>query len=109
AGPTHGGSEFLEEIIGELFGRAVNEPLTELSKLAANLRLDCVTEQRSTVIRLEFHRCAAGSKASDTAVTLAAYLVSIWRIKIGQRHLAFEARFDGTDFGHRDRLEFRVR
>jgi len=47
---TDHGGEILEEIVGDLFGGAVHQPLAELGKLAANLGLNIVGEQRTAVL-----------------------------------------------------------
>ncbi len=42
--------ELDEKIVGELFGRPVDQALAELGELAADLRLDVVGEQRAAIL-----------------------------------------------------------
>src|ERR1700733_9403447 len=50
----HGGREFCEKVVGEFFGGALHQTLPELGKLAADLRLDIVSEKRAAVLVGEF-------------------------------------------------------
>jgi hypothetical protein len=88
AGGADRGSKFLEKIVGKLLCGAVDQALTKLRELAADLRLDRVDEQGAAVLRFELDGRAAGGEARDAAVALAADLVAVRRIEIGQRDLA---------------------
>ncbi len=87
----HGGGEALEEIVGELLGRTIDQPLAELRQLAADLRLDVVGEQRAAVLVRQGDRGAALGEARNPAIALAGNLVAVRRIEVGEPDLAFEA------------------
>ena len=76
--------EIGKKIVGHLFGGAVDQPLTKLCKLAADLRVDVICEQRAAVLGRELDRGAALGEARDAAVALAGNLVAVRRIDIGQ-------------------------
>src|SRR5690606_5877622 len=44
-GPFDRGLEALEKLVGELLGKAVDDPAAELGELAADMRLDLVAER----------------------------------------------------------------
>src|SRR3954469_22439398 len=46
----HRGAEFDEEIVGGLLRGAVDQALTELGELAADLRLDVVSQERAAIL-----------------------------------------------------------
>src|SRR5205814_9265443 len=53
--------EVREKLVGQLLGSAVDQALSELRQLAADLRLDLVGEQRAAVLLRELdHRAALG-------------------------------------------------
>src|ERR1041385_1821849 len=99
----HRRSELGEKVIGKLLGRPVHQPLAELGKLAADLRLDVVTEQRAAVLVGKRHRRTALGEARDAAVALARDLVAVGRVEIGEPHLAFETGFHRADLVGGDR------
>src|SRR5215470_13378556 len=59
-----------EEIVGNFFGSAIDQPLTELCQLAPDLGIDIVGQQRPAIFRRELDRGAAFSKAGNPAVAL---------------------------------------
>src|SRR6202451_3692323 len=84
--------EIREELVGELACSAVDQPLAELGQLAADLRLDTISEQRATILVGQCHRGAALGKPGDPALAFARYLVAVRRIEIAQRNPALESR-----------------
>src|SRR5581483_6569444 len=101
-------SEFLKELIGNFFGRAIDETLAKLSQLAADLRLHVVSEQCPAVLLGEGNRGTSLGKAGHAPITFTGYLVPVGWVEVRKMNLAFEARFHRPDLGRRDRLKFRV-
>src|SRR5262249_13726374 len=97
--------KFHEEIVGGLLGRAVDQALAELGKLAADLRLHVVGEQRAAVLVRERHLGAALGKTGNAALALAGNAVAVRRVEVGKPHLAFPTRLDRPDLDGGDRLE----
>src|SRR5581483_3139870 len=95
-----------KEVVGELLGGAIDQPLTELRELAANLRLDIVGQQRAAVLLGELDGSTPLGEAGDAAVALAGNLVAVRRVEVGEPDLALEARLDRADLVGGDRLEF---
>src|ERR1700675_1315299 len=83
--------EIGEEFIGQLLGRTVDQALSELGQLAADLRLDIVAQQRAAVLFRQSHGGAALGKTSDAALAFARDLVAVRRVEIAQGDLALEA------------------
>src|SRR6202451_3409862 len=105
SGALHRIDEIAEEIVGHFLGGAVDQALAELRKLAADLRLDVVGQQRAAVLGRKLHRGAALGKAGDAALALAGNLVAVRRIDIGQRDAAFEFRLHRPNLDGGDGLE----
>ena len=61
--------------------------------------VDRIGEKRAVAVIDQMHRRAALGEAGGAAGALAADLVAVGRIEIGQRDLAGEMRRDGTDLG----------
>src|SRR5262249_60395488 len=96
---AEGGSEVGEELLGKLPGGAVDEPASKLGDLAANLRVDVVTEPRCAAVGIgQSHVGPALGEASDTALALAKNAVAIPHIHVGQVDRPFQAGPDGPDF-----------
>src|SRR6185437_3261560 len=104
----HIGGEILEKIVSDLLGRAIDQTLTELGELAADLRLDVVSKQRTAILFRQRDGRPAFGKAGNPAVALARYLIAVGRVEIGEMNLAFETRLHGTYFGDSDRLQFGI-
>src|SRR5271156_3426740 len=100
--------EVLKEIVGDFLGGAVDQALAELREFTADLRLDVVAEQGTAILRRQLDRGAAFGEASHAAVALPRNLVTMRRIEVRQRDLAFEFRFDRTDLDGGDGLHFGV-
>src|SRR6516225_2802116 len=98
-----------EKIVGDFFGRAIDQTLTELRQLAANLGVDVVGQKRAAIFRRELDGSAALGKAGNPAITLSGNLITVGRIKIGQRDPAFELCFDRSDLDRSDRLKLGIR
>src|ERR1700754_1789428 len=81
-----------EEFVGQFLGRSVDQALAELGQLAADLRLDIITQERAAVLVGERHGGAALGEAGDAPLAFARDLVAIGRIEITQGDLALEAR-----------------
>src|SRR5260370_34957183 len=60
--------EIREKFIGQFLGRTVDQPLTELGELAADLRLDVVGQQSAAVLFGQCHRRATLGHACDPAL-----------------------------------------
>src|SRR5450759_5001069 len=80
--------EIREKFIGQFLGRTVDQTLTELGQLAANLRLDVVGQQRAAVLFGQCHRGATLGEPGDTALAFARDPVAVGRIEIAQRDLS---------------------
>src|SRR5258705_1600563 len=95
--------EIGKKFVGQFLGRPVDQALAELRQLAADLRLDVVTEQRAAVLFGKRHRRAALGESGDAALAFARDLVAVPRVEIAQRDLALEARRHRPDlhFGGR--------
>jgi hypothetical protein len=65
-----GSGKLFEKFIGHFLCRAVDKPLTELRKFAADLRLDGIAKQRTVLFRLKLDRRPALGKARYPAVAL---------------------------------------
>src|ERR1700758_1313326 len=72
--------EIGEELGGQFLGRAVDQALTELSQLAADLRLDIVAQKRAAVLVGQRHGGATLGEAGHAALTLTGDLVAVRRI-----------------------------
>src|SRR5260370_39524995 len=83
--------EIGEKLVGQFLGRAVDQPLTELGQLAADLCLDIVTQKRPAILLGQPHRRAALGDTGNPALALARDLVPVGRIGIAQHALALEA------------------
>src|SRR5579862_6044478 len=97
SGALHRIGEIAEEVVGDLFGGAVDQALAKLRELAADLRLDVVGQQRAAVLGRKLHRGAALGEAGDAALALAGNLVAVRRVDVGQRDGAFEPRLHRPD------------
>src|SRR5580658_4203632 len=106
---AYGSGKILEELVGHFFGRAVDQPLAKLRELAADLRLDGVAQQCTTVLRQQLDGRATLGKAGDAAIALTGDGVTVRRVEIGQSYLAFELSLHWPDLGGRDRLKFGIR
>src|SRR4051794_286353 len=84
--------EIGEEIVGDFFRRAIDQPLAELRQLAADLRFDVVAQQRAAILVGQRDRRAAFGKAGDAAVALPGNLIAIGWIEVGEIDDALEAR-----------------
>src|SRR6267378_6345424 len=95
--------EIRKKLIGQFLGRTVDQPLPELGELAADLRLDIVSQERAAILVGQSHRRAALGEAGDTALAFARYLVAIGWIEIAQRHPPLEPGRHRPDLhlGHR--------
>src|SRR5207245_5386601 len=85
---THCIREVRKKIVGDFLGGAIDESLTELRKLAADLSIDIVRQKRAAVFWRELDRGAALGKAGDPAIALPGDFIAVRRVEIGQRDLA---------------------
>src|ERR1700675_4225796 len=69
-GFSNDGGEFLEELVGQLLGRRVDESTAELRQPAAHFCLGLVSHQRAFAVVREMHGRAAAGVARDAARTL---------------------------------------
>src|SRR5437660_1290194 len=76
--------EIGEKLIGQLLGRTVDQTLSKLSQLAADLRLDVIFEQGAAVAVRKPDGCAALGKTGDAPLAFARNLVAVGRIEIAQ-------------------------
>src|SRR6476661_11228503 len=83
--------EIGEKFVGQFLGRTVDQALPELRQLAADLRLDVVSQQGAVVLFGQRHGRTTLGETRDTALAFARYLVAIRRIEIAQRDPALEA------------------
>src|SRR5438034_5170870 len=83
--------EIGEKFIGQFLGRTIDQALPELRQLAADLRLDIVSQQSAVVLFGQRHGRTTLGEARDTALAFAGYLVAIRRVEIAQRDPALEA------------------
>src|SRR6266576_3631486 len=83
--------EIRKKLIGQFLGRTVDQPLPELSELAADLGFDIIRQQRSAITIGQIYRRAALSEPVDDALALTRYLVAIRRIEIAEHVPAHEA------------------
>src|ERR1700693_6174343 len=83
--------EIGEKLVGQFLGGAVDQALTELGELAADLRLDVIGQERAAVLFRQRHRGATLGEAGDAALAFARYPVAVGRIEIAQRHAPLEA------------------
>ena len=72
--------ELDEEIVGGLFRGAVDQALTKLGELAADLRLHVISEKRAAVLVRERHLGAALGKARNTPLAFAGNAIAVGRI-----------------------------
>src|SRR3954468_18797764 len=63
--------EIREKFIGQFLGRTVDQALSELGELAADLRFDIIGQQSAAVLFSQRHRRATLGEAGDTAFALA--------------------------------------
>src|SRR5258706_16217278 len=68
--------EIRKKLIGQFLGRTVDQPLPELGELAADLRLNIVSQKRAAILVGQSHRRAALGEAGDTALAFARYLIA---------------------------------
>src|SRR3954468_23678806 len=101
--------ELDEEIVGGLLRRAVDQALTKLRELAADLRLHVIGEKRAAILVGERHLGAALGKARDAPLAFAGDAIAVGRIEIGEPDLAFPARLDRADLDRGSRLKLVVR
>src|SRR5215469_13753753 len=97
-----------EKIVGDFFGRAIDQTLTELRQLAADLGVDVVGQKRAAIFRRELDRSAALGKAGNPTVPLSGNLIAVRRIEIGQRDPAFEFCFDRPDLDRSNCLKLGI-
>src|SRR6476660_3452694 len=83
--------EIGEKLISQFLGRTVDETLTELGELAADLRLDVVGQQSATVLFGQCHCRTALGEPCDTALAFARDLVAVGWIEIAERNPPLEA------------------
>src|SRR3984893_9312920 len=81
---SNDGGEFLEELVGQLLGRRVDESSAELRQLAAHFRLGLVSHQRAFAVIREMHGRAAPGVARNAARTLPGKAIAIGRVDIRQ-------------------------
>src|ERR1700682_1762607 len=91
---SNDGGEFLEELVGQLLGRRVDESSAELRQPAAHFCLGLVSHQRAFAVVREMHGRAAPGVARDTARTLPRKAIAIGRVEIRQYDLACKRRMD---------------
>src|SRR4051794_35228415 len=101
--PLHRLGEIGEKFIGQFLGGPVDQPLSELGQLAADLRLDIVFQQGTAVLFGQPDNCATLGKSGDAALALAGNLVAIRRIEIAQSDATLEARRYRPDLHFCDR------
>src|SRR6185437_15483550 len=77
-----------EKLVGQLLGRAVDQPLPELGQLAADLGLDIIGQKRTAILFRQRHGSAPLGKTGHAALAFARDLVAVRRIEIAERHLA---------------------
>src|SRR5260370_29241568 len=83
--------EIREKFIGQFLGRTVDQPLTELGELAADLRLDVVGQQSAAVLFGQCHRRATLGEACNAPLAFAGNLVAVRRVEIAEGNPALEA------------------
>ncbi len=94
----HGFPEPDKEIIGDLFGCAVDQALADLGELAADGGLGRVGERRATFARRQQNIRLTPRKAGHAALSFALQLAAPRRIEILERDIGFERRLDRADF-----------
>src|SRR5690606_6972105 len=107
-GPFDRGLEALEKLVGELLGKAVDDPAAELGELAADMRLDLVAEPRPLRLRRERHLRATLGEARRSALALARDRQRLPRDHVRERDHAGELRLHRADLLHHDRLVARL-
>src|SRR5437764_11370693 len=95
----HQRDESVEEIIGHLARRPVDQARADLRQLAADLRLDAVAQDSLVALVFERDFGAAFGETGDPALTLAGDRVALRRVQIGERHFAREMGRDRADLG----------
>src|SRR5271167_1462959 len=74
--------EIGEKLIGQFLGRTVDQALSELGELAADLRLDIIAQEGAAILLGQRHRGAALGKARNAAFALAGNPVAVGWIEI---------------------------
>src|SRR5208337_1831821 len=104
-GGRHRGCEFHEEIVRCFLCRAVDEALSELRQLAADLRLHVICEERAAVLVRKRNLGAAFCKPGDAPLPFAGNAIAVGWIEVGEPYLALPARLDRTDLHRGDGLK----
>src|SRR6516225_999694 len=103
------GRELHEEIVRCFLCRTVDQALSELRQLAADLCLDVIGKKRATVLVRERDRCAAFCESRDASLPFAGNAVAVRRIEIGKPDFSLPACLDWTNLHGRNSLELVVR
>src|SRR6516164_584921 len=64
------GGEFFEELVGKLLSRAVDQALTKLRELSADLGLNRVGERGAAILGFKLNHRPAGGEACHTTVAM---------------------------------------
>ena len=86
-----------EEVVGDLFCRAVDQALTDLRELATDRAPSRYRTVRSGAFRRQHDFRFAARKAGNAALAFAFQRAATRRIEIVERDLGFERRFDRAD------------
>src|SRR6516164_6486986 len=105
----HRGRKLLEEIVSGLLCRAVDETLSELCQLAANLCLHVISEKGAAVLVGERDLGTALCKSRHTSLAFAGDAVAVRWIEIRKPYLSLPARLDRTDLDRGNGLELVIR
>src|SRR3974390_3375222 len=101
--------ELHEEIVRCFLRRAVDQSLSELRQLAADLRLHVIGKKGAAVLVRERDRGAAFCEPRDAPLPFAGNTVAVRRIEIRKPYFPLPARLDWADLHGRDSLELVVR
>ena len=93
----HGLGEIGEKFIGQFLGRAVDQALSKLGQLAADLRLDIVAQKGAAILLGQPDGGAAFGETGNATLAFARDLVAVGRIEIAQHDLALEAGGNRSD------------
>jgi hypothetical protein len=80
---SDGGCELFEELVRKLLGDPVDQPLPELSELAADLSLDVIDQEGAAILVLKSDVGSTLGEPRNPAVSLSGDPVAIGQIEVG--------------------------
>ena len=86
-----------EEIVSDLFGRTIDQTLTDLRQFATHSRFGGVGENGAVAFRRQNDLRIAFRKARDTTLAFTREAAAMWRIEIGEADLSLKGRFYRPD------------